>query len=93
MDMLFGCGHDLDMKKEGKGLNNKEDRTGAFYVNAGLRMKRKRNVDPLISQIEKALDLGQFISYNQSWDFVHDLEGIKDKTDDLVESGAARERV
>jgi len=43
----------------------------------------------LISQIERALDLGQFISYNQSWDFVHDLEDIKDKIDDLTEGGEA----
>jgi len=56
-------------------------------------MKRKRNVDPLISQIERVLDLGQFISYNQSWDFVHDLEHIKDKIDDLVESGEADQAV
>ena len=46
-------------------------------------------MDPLISQIERVLDLGQFISYNQSWDFVHDLEDIKDKIDDLMESGEA----
>jgi len=52
-------------------------------------MKKKRNVDPLISRIELALNLGQFISYNQSWDFVHDLEDIKDKIDDLMESGEA----
>ncbi len=52
-------------------------------------MKKGINIDPLISQIEQALDLGQFISYNQSWDFVHDLEDIKDKIDDLMESGEA----
>jgi hypothetical protein len=52
-------------------------------------MKKKRNVDPLISQIELVLDLGQFISYNQSWDFVHDLEDTKNKIDDLMESGKA----
>jgi tetratricopeptide (TPR) repeat protein len=56
---------------------------------AGVNMKKKRNTDPLISQIERALDLGQFISYNQSWDFVHDLEDIKDKIDDLTEGGEA----
>lgn len=44
---------------------------------AGVDMKKKRNIDPLISRIELVLDLGQFISYNQSWDFVHDLEDIK----------------
>jgi len=43
----------------------------------------------LISQIELALDLGQFISYNQSWDFVHDLEDTKSKIDDLMENGEA----
>jgi len=56
---------------------------------AEVEMKTKRNVDPLISQIERALDLGQFISYNQSWDFVRDLEDIKDKIDDLMESEEA----
>ena len=52
-------------------------------------MKKKRNVDPLISQIERALDLGEFISYNQSWDFVRDLESTKRKIDVLMESGEA----
>ena len=52
-------------------------------------MKKKRNVDRLILRIELALDLGQFITYNQSWDFVHDLEDIKNKIDDLMESGEA----
>ena len=52
-------------------------------------MKKKRNADPLISQIELVLDLGQFITYNQSWDFVHDLEDTKNKIDDLMESGEA----
>jgi len=52
-------------------------------------MKKRMNMDPLVSQIELVLGLGQFISYNQSWDFVHDLEDIKDKIDDLMESGEA----
>jgi len=52
-------------------------------------MKKKSNIDPLISQVERVLDLGQFISYNQSGDFVHDLEDIKDKIDDLMENGEA----
>ncbi len=52
-------------------------------------MKKRRNVDPLVLQIELALDLGQFISYKQSWDFVHDLEDTKNKIDDLMESGEA----
>jgi len=55
----------------------------------GFDMRKRKNIDPLISRIELVLDLGQFISYNQSWDFVHDLEDIKDKIDDLMESGEA----
>ena len=43
----------------------------------------------MISQIELALDLDQFISYKQSWDFVHDLEDTKSKIDDLMENGEA----
>jgi len=30
MDTLFEYGHDLDMKKEGKGQNNYEGWTGCF---------------------------------------------------------------
>jgi len=50
-------------------------------------MKKRRVADPLISQIELSLDLGQFISYSQSWDFVKDLEDTKNMIDDLIESG------
>ncbi|MFH1242651.1 MAG: hypothetical protein V1689_09860 [Pseudomonadota bacterium] len=50
-------------------------------------MKKRKNADPLISQIELALDLGQFISYNRSWGFVHNLEDTKSKIDALMESG------
>ncbi len=65
------------------------------YQGSSLRfdMRKKMNIDPLISQIELVLDLGQFISYNQSWDFVHDLEDIKNKIDDLIESGEASRAV
>jgi hypothetical protein len=34
-----------------------------------LEEKRKKS-DPLISELERALDLGEFIPYNRSWDFV-----------------------
>jgi hypothetical protein len=37
--------------------------------------------DPLISVLERALDLGEFISYNRSWDFVRGLEDVKHKID------------
>jgi len=37
--------------------------------------------DPLISELEKAIDLGEFKSYNRSWDFVRGLEDVKHKID------------
>jgi tetratricopeptide (TPR) repeat protein len=52
-------------------------------------MKKKRNVDPLISQIELALDLGRFVSYNDSWDFVRSLEDAKTRIDALIEGREA----
>lgn len=53
-------------------------------------MKTKRSKkwkDPLIDQMERALDLGRFISYNDSWEFVQDLEEIKGEIDKLGGSG------
>jgi hypothetical protein len=46
-------------------------------------MRKKGRVDPLVDQMERALDLGRFISYNDSWEFVQDLEEIKGKIDEL----------
>jgi hypothetical protein len=54
--------------------------------------KRKKS-DPLISELEFALDLGEFISYNRSWDFVRSLEEVKHKIDALVKEGQAERAV
>jgi hypothetical protein len=43
----------------------------------------------MISELEHVLDLGEFISYNRAWDFVRDLENVKDKIDALVKDGQA----
>jgi hypothetical protein len=43
--------------------------------------KKRKKTDPLISVLEGALDLGEFISYNRSWDFVRNLEDVKHKID------------
>jgi len=37
-------------------------------------IKKRKKSDPLVSALESALDLGEFVSYNRSWDFVRDLE-------------------
>jgi tetratricopeptide (TPR) repeat protein len=54
--------------------------------------KRKKS-DPLILELEKALDLGEFVSYNRSWDFVQSLEEVKHKIDALVKEGQAERAV
>jgi hypothetical protein len=48
--------------------------------------KRKKS-DPLILVLEHAFDLGEFIPYNRSWDFVQTLEEVKHKIDALVKEG------
>lgn len=50
----------------------------------------KIQTDPLINTIECALDLGQYISYNDSWDFIHNLEDAKDNVDVLVKEAPQR---
>ncbi len=47
----------------------------------------------MISVLESALDLGEFVSYNRSWDFVKDLEDVKHKIDALVKDGQAERAV
>lgn len=55
-------------------------------------MNKQRKKDPLVTAIEHALDLGQFVFYKQTWDFVSNLDRIKDRIDALVDEGEA-ERV
>jgi tetratricopeptide (TPR) repeat protein len=54
--------------------------------------KRKKS-DSLVSAVERALDLGEFISYGRSWDFVRSLEDVKHKIDALVKDGQAERAV
>jgi len=56
-------------------------------------LSKRKKADPLISVLEHALDLGEFISYNHSWDFVRSLEEVKQKIDDLVKDGQAERAV
>ena len=56
-------------------------------------MARQHRIESLVSEIEEALDLGSFIPYRQSWDFVRKLENVKEKIDDLVMKGAAKQYV
>ena len=47
----------------------------------------------MISELEKAIDLGEFIPYNRSWDFVRDLQDVKHNIDALVKDGQAERAV
>ncbi|MGD8211641.1 MAG: hypothetical protein PVF32_17395, partial [Desulfobacterales bacterium] len=56
-------------------------------------MGKRKKTDPFLSVLEHALDLGEFISYNLAWEFVQNLEEVKQKIDALVEDGQAERAV
>jgi hypothetical protein len=56
-------------------------------------VKKRKKSDSLVSAIEHALDLGEFISYDRSWDFVQKLQDAKHKIDALVKDGNAERAV
>lgn len=56
-------------------------------------MARKTNKEELISEIEMAFDFGRFISYNDSWNFVRQLDKTKDQVDELVRKGKSMDAV
>jgi len=45
----------------------------------------KKKIDPLIDTIENTLNFGQFVSYNYTHDFIHELEEVQQNIDDLIE--------
>ncbi|MHB8279567.1 MAG: DUF6880 family protein [Candidatus Humimicrobiaceae bacterium] len=47
----------------------------------------------LIEQIERALSFDTFISYDNVWDFIDDLERVKDNIDALLKNGKAEQAV
>lgn len=55
--------------------------------------KNRKKPNPLVSALERALDLGEFISYGRSWNFVQGLEDVKPKIDALVKDGNAERAV
>jgi hypothetical protein len=50
----------------------------------------KKKSDSLIDTIERTLNLGQYISYKYAWDFIHDLEDLKQNIDDLLKEDPER---
>ncbi len=49
--------------------------------------EKKRKKEPLEQSIEDALELGHFIDYRKTWDFVDDLEEVSEEIDKLIDAG------
>jgi hypothetical protein len=56
-------------------------------------VRKRKKSDPLVSVLEHALDLGEFIPYDRSWDFVRSLEDVKHQIDALVKDEQAERAV
>ena len=56
-------------------------------------MAKKHKEDPLVFVIAEALELGDFISYKESWGFIDNLKSAKEKIDRVVEAGDAKRSV
>lgn len=56
-------------------------------------MTKRPKKETLALGIERTLEIGQFISYGQSWDFVTQLEDAKSSIDALVANGETRRAV
>lgn len=53
-------------------------------------MASQNKTDPLISVIEEALDLGEFVSYKEAWGFIRNLKNVKEKIDGLLKKVQAK---
>ncbi|NQT58649.1 MAG: hypothetical protein HQ557_06665 [Bacteroidetes bacterium] len=56
-------------------------------------MIKQHLIDSMASEIEDALDLGSYISYQQVWDYVDNLNDVKERIDDMVMEATARQCV
>jgi len=56
-------------------------------------VKKRKKSDSLVSAVERALDLGEFVPYGRSWEFVRSLEDVKHKIDALVKDGQSERTV
>jgi len=56
-------------------------------------MSNQRRLESMVSDVEEAVNLGSFVSYRQSWDYVRRLETVKSKIDGLATKKAAKQCV
>jgi len=58
-------------------IENIKNNSVSFRENPWGKVKKSKKSDSLVLAVERSLDLGEFISYERSWDFVRDLEDVK----------------
>jgi hypothetical protein len=51
---------------------------------------KRKQIDPLEKAIEVALSPGHFISYNTSWSFVEDVQGVADNISEIIRKEPTR---
>ena len=51
---------------------------------------KRKQIDPLEKAIEAALSPGHFISYNASWSFVEDVQGVAEDISGIILKEPAR---
>ncbi len=56
-------------------------------------MANKQQIDSMAFEIQDALDLGSYISYQQVWDYVYNLENVKEKIDEMTTKATAKQCV
>jgi len=56
-------------------------------------MSDQRRLESIVSDVEEAVNLGSFVSYRQSWDYVQRLENVKSKIDGVATKKAAKQCV
>jgi hypothetical protein len=55
-----------------------------------MRLKKRKQSDPLEQAIETALAPGSFISYNAAWSFVNDVEEVADEIGKIIKKEPKR---
>ncbi|GAB6058278.1 DUF6880 family protein [Desulfonatronum parangueonense] len=55
-----------------------------------MSLTKRKQIDPLEKAIEAALSPGRYISYNTSWSFVEDVQGVADDIGEIILKEPAR---
>ena len=56
----------------------------------GIRACQRKQADPLERAIKKTLSSGRFISYNDAWSFVGDVQVVANSIEEIIENEPER---